>query len=246
MLTLRLAPLSALAPLLCAGVDGVITTCSTIASVAGGGLSIQVVLVLGFANLIADALSMGVGDYLSSLAEFHHLIAERKRGEALYDSTPAKSKAAVADVLVEKGLSAADAEELLSIMSRPEHKEFYLDFMMVEEMGLELPGDPWGPAKDGGMTLLSFLVFGSIPMWVYVITYGVDYHDRDGSFGIAAAATILALFLLGWVQGTITRQPRLKSAILMTVTGALACAAAYLVSWGITEAIGTGGEGCPE
>ena len=38
------------------GLDGIITTFSTIASVAGGNLSIPVVITLGFANLIADGI----------------------------------------------------------------------------------------------------------------------------------------------------------------------------------------------
>lgn len=33
---------------------------------SGGQLSVGVVLVLGFSNIFADALSMGVGEYLSS------------------------------------------------------------------------------------------------------------------------------------------------------------------------------------
>lgn len=35
-------------------------------SSSGGQLSVAVVLVLGFSNIFADALSMGVGEYLSS------------------------------------------------------------------------------------------------------------------------------------------------------------------------------------
>lgn len=33
---------------------------------AGGQLNVGVILVLGFSNIFADALSMGVGEYLSS------------------------------------------------------------------------------------------------------------------------------------------------------------------------------------
>lgn len=44
--------------------DGVITTFAVIAGVTGGTLSPVTVLVLGVANLIADGLSMGVGNYL--------------------------------------------------------------------------------------------------------------------------------------------------------------------------------------
>jgi VIT1/CCC1 family predicted Fe2+/Mn2+ transporter len=45
--------------------DGIITTFAVVAGVAGGGLSLRVVLIIGTANLIADGLSMAVGNYLS-------------------------------------------------------------------------------------------------------------------------------------------------------------------------------------
>ena len=44
--------------------DGVITTFAVVAGVTGGTLSPAAVLVLGVANLLADGLSMGVGNYL--------------------------------------------------------------------------------------------------------------------------------------------------------------------------------------
>jgi len=44
--------------------DGVITTFAVVAGVTGGTLSPATVLVLGVANLLADGLSMGVGNYL--------------------------------------------------------------------------------------------------------------------------------------------------------------------------------------
>jgi VIT1/CCC1 family predicted Fe2+/Mn2+ transporter len=45
--------------------DGIITTFAVVAGVAGGGLSLRVVLIVGAANLFADGLSMAVGNYLS-------------------------------------------------------------------------------------------------------------------------------------------------------------------------------------
>jgi VIT1/CCC1 family predicted Fe2+/Mn2+ transporter len=45
--------------------DGIITTFAVVAGVSGGGLPLRVVLIIGAANLLADGLSMGVGNYLS-------------------------------------------------------------------------------------------------------------------------------------------------------------------------------------
>lgn len=45
--------------------DGIITTFAVVAGVTGGSLSPRAVLIVGAANLFADGLSMGVGNYLS-------------------------------------------------------------------------------------------------------------------------------------------------------------------------------------
>jgi vacuolar iron transporter family protein len=55
------------------GLDGIITTFAIVAGVAGAALSSSVILILGFANLIADGISMAAGDFLSSKAEAEYL-----------------------------------------------------------------------------------------------------------------------------------------------------------------------------
>jgi VIT1/CCC1 family predicted Fe2+/Mn2+ transporter len=45
--------------------DGIITTFAVVAGVTGGSLSSRTVVIIGLANLMADGLSMGVGNYLS-------------------------------------------------------------------------------------------------------------------------------------------------------------------------------------
>ena len=45
--------------------DGIITTFAVVAGVTGGQLSSGAILIVGVANLLADGLSMGVGNYLS-------------------------------------------------------------------------------------------------------------------------------------------------------------------------------------
>ena len=45
--------------------DGILTTFAVIAGVTGGALSARAVIIVGMANLFADGLSMGVGNYLA-------------------------------------------------------------------------------------------------------------------------------------------------------------------------------------
>jgi vacuolar iron transporter family protein len=47
-------------------IDGTVTTFAVVAGAAGAGLSSAVIVILGFANLIADGFSMGASAYLSA------------------------------------------------------------------------------------------------------------------------------------------------------------------------------------
>jgi len=49
--------------------DGIVTTFAVVAGVAGAKLSVTIVLIMGIANLMADGLSMGLGDYLGAKSE---------------------------------------------------------------------------------------------------------------------------------------------------------------------------------
>ena len=56
--------------------DGIVTTFAVVAGVAGGALTPAAVLVVGAANLAADGLSMGVGNYLAIRAHESALEAD--------------------------------------------------------------------------------------------------------------------------------------------------------------------------
>jgi VIT1/CCC1 family predicted Fe2+/Mn2+ transporter len=60
------------------GVDGVITSFAIVAASDVGGVDRTGVAVIGFANLFADATSMGVGTYLSVNAERALLVSKRE------------------------------------------------------------------------------------------------------------------------------------------------------------------------
>ena len=68
-----------LKPVIFGGLDGILTSFAIVAGSAGGNLSPNVVLVLGFSNIFADALSMGVGEFLSSKANNEWILSERAR-----------------------------------------------------------------------------------------------------------------------------------------------------------------------
>ena len=67
------------------GVDGIITSFAISAGASAGRLSSHVVLVIGVSSVLADGLSMGISEYISSSG----LRAERKsRGELIENESP--------------------------------------------------------------------------------------------------------------------------------------------------------------
>lgn len=64
------------------GIDGVVTTFAVVAGATGARFDLKVILVLGFANLVADGFSMGIGSYLSKKSELELM---QKRGESIKD-----------------------------------------------------------------------------------------------------------------------------------------------------------------
>lgn len=60
--------------------DGMITTFAVVAGVAGANLPVNIVLILGTANMVADGISMGLGDYLGERSEQRY----RKNSGGIY------------------------------------------------------------------------------------------------------------------------------------------------------------------
>lgn len=105
---------------------------------------------------------MGVGEYLSGVSETQYTISERNREEWEFDSNPEGEIKEMVDLYMEKGFSEEEAEHILRIMAK--HRDFFIDHMMVEELGLMSPDEDESPMKNGLVMFLSFLTFGIIPL----------------------------------------------------------------------------------
>ena len=66
--------------------DGLVTTFAVVAGSAGASLDKRVVLILGFANLFADGLSMAAGNYLGAKSEIDYEKAKGK--EVSHEGSP--------------------------------------------------------------------------------------------------------------------------------------------------------------
>jgi VIT1/CCC1 family predicted Fe2+/Mn2+ transporter len=63
------------------GIDGAVTTFAIVAGVVGASLSPAIILILGFANVLADGFSMGISNYLAQTTENDTKSTDRKNAK---------------------------------------------------------------------------------------------------------------------------------------------------------------------
>lgn len=211
------------------GLDGIVTTFAVVAGVAGASLSSGIVLILGFANVIADGLSMAIGDYLSTKAENEYNQAERQRELWEVENYAEGEKREMIEIYEAKGLNRGDAALVVDIISK--NKKAWVDIMMVEELGIVESDE--SAVGNAVATFLSFAVFGFVPLLAYVVGYCVPLLKAH-LFVIACLLTAATLFALGAAKVRITGRAWWKSGLETFVVGGLAAAAAYGIGYALS------------
>jgi DNA damage-binding protein 1 len=140
-----------------------------VAGAARGNMPIPVVIVLGFSNILADALAMGVGEFLSSKAENEWILNERAREKWEMDNYPEGEIREMIDIYVERGMTREDATNVIETMAK--YTDFFVDVMMSEELALRVPEKDHKieSMKKGVVMFVSFACFGSLPILGYVL-----------------------------------------------------------------------------
>ncbi|MCX7023158.1 MAG: VIT1/CCC1 transporter family protein [Spirochaetes bacterium] len=206
------------------GMDGIVTTFAAVAGVSGANLGPGIVLIMGFANLIADGLSMSIGDFLSSKSEAEYEAAERERESWEVDNYPEGEKRELRELYVAKGMAGADAEGVVELVAR--NRKAWVDIMMVEELGI-VPEDS-SPLGSALATFFSFGAFGFLPLLAYVTALFVPAL-AGSQFPAAVTLTACTLFALGAFKTRLTGKNWIVSGLETLVVGGLAASAAYLV-----------------
>lgn len=228
------------------GLDGIITTFAVVASVAGAQLPVGIVIIMGFSNLIADGISMGFGEFVSMQSERQYIQSERNREEWEYENGYEAEVKEMIELYEEKGFTKKEAEGIISVMAG--HKDFFIDHMMVQELGM-MPNDPDESAWKSGMVMFfSFLIFGLIPLLSYLAFQTIDFapsasqevkddENAKALFGIACGLTALALFVLGAIKSKFSTQSWWYSGLFVLLNGALAAGSAYLIGYGLEKIV---------
>lgn len=200
--------------------DGLVSNLALVLGIGAAGAAPQVVLFTGFAGLLAGALSMGAGEYVSVKSQRELLAASRPDPEsqtALPNLDVDANELAL--VYRARGMNQDEAEaharEVLSTL----HLE--ADAPPEELDPDEAVGSPWKAAYS------SFLFFASgalIPVLPYL--FGLAGYP---AVAIAAALVGLALLGTGAIVGVLSGTSPLSRALRQLAIGFGAAAATYLL-----------------
>ncbi len=206
--------------------DGIVTTFAVVAGVEGARLSSGIVLILGFANLIGDGLSMGVGSYLSTKSRREYERSERERERWEVENYPDGEKEEIKEIYKRKGFTGHDLERAVEIITSD--KEIWIETMMQEELGiLEESGHPF---FNGLSTFISFMVAGFIPLLFFVLALAIPSLEQY-TFSMSVVLTGLTLFAVGSIRVMVTRTNWWRSGLEMLTVGGAAALGAYLVGY---------------
>ena len=229
-----------LKPIIFGGLDGILTSFAIVAGAAGGKLSPSVVLILGISNIFADALSMGVGEFLSSKANNEWILSERKREEWELEHYPEGEVKEMVDIYVEKGMSRKDAETVIQTMSK--YKDFFVDVMMQQELELQVPEDDHlcKSFKEGVVMFVAFATFGAMLLLGYVII-PVLFPDLSVEYLFASACVVtgLVLFFMGCVKSFFSSQHFLQAGFETLLLGGTCATLAYTIGQLVNGYMGT-------
>ncbi len=216
------------------GVDGIITTFAVVAGFTGAALSTEtttqlsfaVVLLFGLANLFADAVSMGLGNFLSVLSDKDLFTASRKKKLIEIRDNPQIEFDETVFILTEKGFSEEDACSLAHIYKRNE--SYWTDFMMHYALEMSDPKVD-NPVYTGLSTFLSFAFFGAIPLIPFLIVGRESSADPKTVFLYSVLGTFIALMLLGIMKWKVVGTKLRSTLIEVFLVGGTAAIVAYYV-----------------
>jgi len=205
------------------GIDGAVTTFAVVAGAVGANLDASIIIILGFANLLADGFSMSVGAYLSSKSENENYQKHRNIEYWEVDNIPEKEREEIVEIYKSKGFEGDLLQKVVDVIVSD--RDRWVDEMMKDE--LNMIEESKSPFKMGLATLISFILVGFIPLMVYV--YDFLNETVIDLFFWTSLFTGVAFVVIGWLKSYVNQTNVFKSIIETLALGFVAALVAYFV-----------------
>jgi len=193
--------------------DGIVSTASLILGVAAASTTPGPVLVAGVAGLVAGAMSMAAGEYVSvsSQSDTERADIERERIELATDA--GRELAELTSIYVQRGLDKNLAQQVATQLTAKDA----LGAHTRDELGISETGNA-NPLQAALVSALSFVVGAGLPLLIAWLT---PFHLLTP---VVAATSLLFLVILGALAAYTGGAGILKGVLRVALWGSLAMA----------------------
>ena len=209
--------------------DGLVSNVALILGIAGASTNPSIVRVAGISGLLAGAVSMAAGEYVSLRAQKElverELIIEQ---ESIEENFKAETAELVA-IFEERGVDSDLAEEVVKqIMSNP---DIALDVHIREELGVN-PSQLGDPLRAALSSFISFAFGAFVPIVPWLIGGG------NSAVLISAISGVTATAMVGMVLAVLSERSLLRTSLRQMLIAIGACSVTYLIGSLLGTSIG--------
>ncbi|MCV7131898.1 VIT family protein [Mycobacterium hodleri] len=198
--------------------DGIVSTAGIVVGVAAATTSRDPILTAGIAGLVAGAVSMALGEYVSvsTQRDTEQALLSKERAELHED--PASELDELAALYEAKGLSTATARTVAEELTDHDAFAAHADV----ELGID-PTDLTNPWEAAVSSALSFTVGALLPLIAILLPPSVLRVP------VTVAAVLVALVITGGASAALGGAPKSRAITRNVVGGALALGATYAI-----------------
>jgi len=193
--------------------DGIVSTASLIVGVAAAGAEQQTILLIGIAGLVAGAMSMAAGEYVSVHSQADAEAADLSVEKEEISTDPAAELRELASIYVKRGIEPALAQRVAEQLSAYDALAAHArdELGITEEQAAR-------PIQAAFSSAASFTVGAALPLLIVMLFQG-------SKLGYAVSgASLVFLALLGAMSARAGGANVLKAAVRVTFWGAFAMA----------------------
>jgi VIT1/CCC1 family predicted Fe2+/Mn2+ transporter len=198
--------------------DGLLSTGALLLGVAGAGSSTDALLTAGLAALVAGALSMGLGEYVSVSSQLDVERADRELEETEIERNPDAETRELRSIYVQRGLSPELAAEVADALMAHDPVTAH----MRDELG-HTEEQRARPVQAAVSSFVSFAIGALVPLLVAVVVRG------DPRVPAIAAATVIGMVSLGALAAVLGGARPWRGALRVGIGGFAALAATFAV-----------------
>ncbi len=193
--------------------DGLVSITGIIVGVTASRLSSHQIIIAGLAAVIAAAVSMALGQYLSTVAQNEYFMAERRREYQEVEDIPDEERREVETIFRDQGFTHAEVNILTNRVTAD--RDRWVDFMMKEELGILMDSldSPWSSSLVMGVAVVAGAVPPILP---YLLIHNTQVAEKW-----AIVLAVIVAFGLGALKAKVAKSTWWKSGMqFLLVTAA--------------------------